>query len=172
MKTRNLTCILMIAGVMLAGPAVLGQDNEEETGARKLNLNIATLEELLELPGITDDMAQTIFEHRPYESFLNVMELEGISEEFLVSIEDIAEVALLNINTATSEELQRLPGMTPELADAIIANGPYKVIEELYKVKGIGEEEFAKLAGYIAASPEDAGDKGWKPRKVLLSPQP
>ena len=175
MNHQKLLGVLIIASLMLAGVAAWAQEEEEKVETEKRNLNVATLEELQELPGMTDEIAQAIIEHRPYESFLNVVELEEVSEEFLISIEDIAEVKRLNINTATSEELQRLPGITPELADAIIASGPYEITEELFKVKGIGEEEISNLFGYIAAAPEEPGDKGWKRRNVLLPgelPQP
>ncbi|WP_275060688.1 ComEA family DNA-binding protein [Fervidobacterium islandicum] len=63
------------------------------------------------------------------------------------------EQAKININTATSEELQKLPGIGPTKAQAIIdyrtANGPFKTIEEIRNVKGIGEKTFEKLKELI-----------------------
>ena len=59
----------------------------------------------------------------------------------------------VNINTATSDELQTLKGIGPALAQRIIddraANGPYKTIEDLKRVSGIGDKTFANLSGGI-----------------------
>ena len=59
----------------------------------------------------------------------------------------------VNINTATSDELQTLKGVGPALAQRIIddrtANGPYKAIEDLKRVSGIGDKTFANLSGAI-----------------------
>jgi competence protein ComEA len=49
----------------------------------------------------------------------------------------------LNINAATSIELQMLPGIGKKKADAIVvyrnANGPFKSVNDLDKIKGIGK---------------------------------
>ncbi|WP_411814709.1 MBL fold metallo-hydrolase [Paenilisteria weihenstephanensis] len=45
----------------------------------------------------------------------------------------------ININTASAEELQYLASIGPVLADKIIAERPYKTIEELKKINGIGD---------------------------------
>jgi competence protein ComEA len=59
----------------------------------------------------------------------------------------------LNINTATVEALQTLPGIGPKIAQAIAdhrqANGPFTTIEEIVQVKGIGEATLAKLRELI-----------------------
>ena len=53
-----------------------------------------------------------------------------------------AAFAKVNINTATAQELTALPGIGPAKAEAIIkhreANGPFKTVDELNDVKGIG----------------------------------
>ena len=43
----------------------------------------------------------------------------------------------VNINSASSEELQSLPGIGPARADLIIAHRPYKTFDDLKNVKGI-----------------------------------
>lgn len=51
----------------------------------------------------------------------------------------IPEPETININTATAEELQYLPSIGPVLADKIIAERPYRTIDELKKINGIGD---------------------------------
>ena len=65
--------------------------------------------------------------------------------------------APININTATAEELDRLPGIGPSIAQAILdyrtQNGPFKTIEGINEVKGIGDALFAKIKGSITVGP-------------------
>ncbi|MED4453418.1 helix-hairpin-helix domain-containing protein [Metabacillus fastidiosus] len=55
----------------------------------------------------------------------------------------------INVNKATSEELQTLSGIGPSKAEAIISyrneSGPFKTEEDLLKVSGIGQKTFEKL---------------------------
>lgn len=60
-----------------------------------------------------------------------------------------AEPVKVNINTAGAEELQTLTGIGPVLAERIIAyreeHGPFRSVEDLLEVKGIGEATLEKL---------------------------
>ena len=60
---------------------------------------------------------------------------------------------LVNINTATVEELEALPGIGPTLAQRILdyrtENGPFPSPESLMNVKGIGESRLAALLDLI-----------------------
>ena len=60
---------------------------------------------------------------------------------------------LINLNTATAAELEKLPGIGPTVAARIIEyrlkKGPFKKIEELMNVPGIGEKSFLKLKEQI-----------------------
>jgi len=59
----------------------------------------------------------------------------------------------VNINTADKEMLTQLPGIGPVIAEAILAyrkdNGNFKSIDELTKVKGIGEKTLVKLKPFL-----------------------
>jgi comEA protein len=59
----------------------------------------------------------------------------------------------ININTASAEELDRLPGIGKTKAEAIVSyrnqNGSFKSIEDIEKVSGIKEGEFSKIKDSI-----------------------
>jgi competence protein ComEA len=55
---------------------------------------------------------------------------------------------LIDLNAATPEELETLPGIGPTRAHAIVEHRqahPFKKVDELTKVKGIGRKTFARL---------------------------
>ena len=60
---------------------------------------------------------------------------------------------MVNINTASEEELDTLPGIGPAIAAEIIAyreeNGPFRSPEEIMSVNRIGEKTFEKMKAYI-----------------------
>ncbi|MBR5913228.1 MAG: helix-hairpin-helix domain-containing protein [Selenomonadaceae bacterium] len=60
---------------------------------------------------------------------------------------------LININTADEKELQKIKGIGPALAGRIIDyrenNGAFKSIEEIKKVRGIGDKTFEKMKDQI-----------------------
>ena len=60
-----------------------------------------------------------------------------------------AEVGLININTCSREELISLSGIGPALADRIIAARFYSSVNDLVKVKGIGQAKLNKIRGQI-----------------------
>jgi competence protein ComEA len=70
---------------------------------------------------------------------------------------------VVNLNTATAEQIATLPGIGLKTAQRIIEhrqkNGPFKKPEELMNVKGIGEKSFLKLKPLVtvtAPKPENA----------------
>ncbi len=52
---------------------------------------------------------------------------------------------VVDLNEATFEELQRLPGIGPKLAELIIAGRPYHKADDLLRVSGIGPKTFERL---------------------------
>ena len=63
--------------------------------------------------------------------------------------------SLININTADSETLQKIPGVGPSTAEKIISyrlsHGRFSSIEELTNISGIGAKTLEKMKGYITA---------------------
>ena len=72
---------------------------------------------------------------------------------------------IVNLNTASQTELEELPGIGPKAAARIIEyrerKGPFKKVEDLMNVQGIGEKSFLRLRPQItiianaAHSPRD-----------------
>jgi competence protein ComEA len=63
--------------------------------------------------------------------------------------ESSAPAAPVDLNAATLEQLDTLPGVGPSTAQAIIdhrtANGPFRSVDDLLEVRGIGEAKLAQL---------------------------
>lgn len=63
---------------------------------------------------------------------------------------------LVDLNTATSADLQDLPGIGPVLAERIVAwrteNGRFASVDQLREVGGIGEAKYADLEGKVTVS--------------------
>jgi comEA protein len=71
--------------------------------------------------------------------------------------------APVNLNSATVAEIATLPGVGPKAAERIVEyrqkNGGFKKIEELMKVKGIGEKSFLKLKPLITVTEKAAAPR-------------
>ncbi len=62
---------------------------------------------------------------------------------------DVQAGGKININTATREQLMTLNGIGVVLADRIIAGRKYQQVDDLLKVKGIGEKTLEKIRDKI-----------------------
>ncbi|MFZ7945467.1 MULTISPECIES: helix-hairpin-helix domain-containing protein [Bacillaceae] len=62
----------------------------------------------------------------------------------------------ININKADEKELQNLPGIGPAKAAAIVeyrnVSGPFKMVEDLKSINGIGDKTFEKLKDLIVVN--------------------
>ena len=65
--------------------------------------------------------------------------------------EGLRQKGPVNINKASSDDLQRLPGITPEVADRIIAGRPYQQGADLYHRRIVTKAEYEQIAGKIEA---------------------
>jgi competence ComEA-like helix-hairpin-helix protein len=56
---------------------------------------------------------------------------------------------LVDLNTASEKELQSIKGIGPVLAERIIAGRPYRTVDDLLKVKGIGPKKLENIRPYF-----------------------
>lgn len=117
-----------------------------------VNLNAATREELLLVPGMGSRMVREFFEYRPYKS------LEQFRKEIGKYV-DAKEVARLeqyvflpiNLNTASDEELLSIPGLGRRMLREFKEYRPYDKIEKFRKEIGkyVNAKEVARLERYV-----------------------
>jgi len=69
----------------------------------------------------------------------------------------------VNLNSASADELARLPGIGPAKAKAIVAHRaeePFRKPEDLRKVKGIGDKLYEQVKDHIMVGEPPAAPKG------------
>ena len=84
---------------------------------------------------------------------VTVRTLSAITRQSTVVATESVGNGLIDINTASSRQLQMLPNIGEVLADRIIAyrteHGPFSSVEDLVLVEGIGEKRLEALRQYI-----------------------
>ena len=82
---------------------------------------------------------------------------------FLAALFAYAGLALaaINVNTASKEQLEALDGIGPVKAQAIIdyrkKNGPFKSVEDVKKVDGIGDATYDQIKGDLVTKGTTTG---------------
>ena len=96
--------------------------------------------------------------------------IAAIALAFAVSLPAQWAGAALNLNTATKDELIALPGIGPAKAQAIVdyrkLNGPFKTVDDLKNVKGIGAKRLDKLRAELTVGPAQAKVAAATPAKA------
>jgi DNA uptake protein ComE-like DNA-binding protein len=65
--------------------------------------------------------------------------------------EGLARKGPMNINSASDKDLERLPGVTPQVADAIIAKRPYAATRDLVRKRAVTLAEYNQIKNQIIA---------------------
>lgn len=116
----------------------------QKAGVYKLERG-GTVTEAVELAGGFTDTAD--------REYLNLAEIVTDGEEIYIPAKNRDITDKININTATEEELNSLPGIGQATAGRIIdyreKHGKFHYIDEIMNVKGIGEKTFDEIKGYI-----------------------
>ena len=144
--------------------------------SEKIDLDRAGAEEIARLPQVGMALARRIVASRdsqgPFGSLEGLDRVPGVGpgllgriaphaafsgRPFMAFQQPVTAVAArgasLDINTADSAALERLPGVGPYLAGRIVAyrhrHGRFLSVEELVKVGGVGEKTLARIRGRV-----------------------
>ena len=117
-----------------------------------INLNTATREEIVLIPGAGNRMAREFAEYRPWRSFAQFDKEIGK----YVGPAETARLAQycfipINLNTASDEDILSIPGLGPRMLREFKEYRPYKAIEQFRKEIGkyVGPKEVARLERYV-----------------------
>ena len=116
-----------------------------------LDPNSATAEQLAAIPGMTPDLANSLVNGRPYQDMTAVnAKLTSLTEEQ----RDTVYTRLwkpINLNTASKEEMELIPGVGPRMRHEFEEYRPYTSIEQFRREIGkyVDANEVARLERYV-----------------------
>jgi competence protein ComEA len=92
--------------------------------------------------------------HRRFVAAVLATALAVLAVPGIVAAADKAQpTGKINLNTASVEQLQSLPGVGPALAARIVEHrqksGAFRTTQELMNVKGIGEKNLARIEQWL-----------------------
>ena len=117
-----------------------------------LNLNTASKEEILMIPGMGERMLHEFLEYRPYRNLAQFRKEIGkyVDENQVRRLEQYVFVPI-KLNAATDEEILSIPGMGPKMLHEFKEYRPYKSIEQFRREIGkyVNAKEVARLERYV-----------------------
>lgn len=117
-----------------------------------LNLNTATREEILLIPGMGNRMVREFLEYRPYKSLAQFRQEIGkyVNEQEVARLEQYVFVPI-NLNTAADADILTIPGLGNRMLREFKEYRPYKNIEQFRKEIGkyVNAKEVARLERYV-----------------------
>jgi len=117
-----------------------------------LNLNTATREEIMLIPGMGNRMVREFLEYRPYTAIAQFRKEIGkyVDDKEVARLEQYVFVPI-NLNTASDETLLSIPGANPQLLRALKESRPYKDMEQFRReiAKSVSAKEAARLERYF-----------------------
>ncbi|MBC2293023.1 hypothetical protein HCC36_07230 [Listeria booriae] len=158
--------LITIAFIFMIGAPLTVQSNDANattqssiaTGESSIDINTATKVQLETTPGIGSVLSQRIIDNRPYKTLDDLLHVKGVGEKTLQNIKAnniginiasqpvaVVDDTKIELNTATKEQLETITGIGDVLSQRIIDNRPYKTLDDLLKVKGIGEKTLQKI---------------------------
>jgi competence protein ComEA len=126
-------------------------------GVYKVSLGIRIFEAVEIAGGVTEEAeVQAVNMARPVADEMQIYIPTAAEVQYSTDIqfwEEVTKENLIDINSATKEELMELPGIGEAKADAIISyreqNGMFKDISEIMNISGIKESAFSKIKDKI-----------------------
>lgn len=130
----------------------------DSVGDTRLNLNVATAEELRMLPGVGAKRAATILESRrslgPFVKPADLKRIRGVGDKTFAHLEPFVRTTF-DPNTASRTELSAVGVLSPAQIAALLAyrkgkDHAFDKLEDLKWVKGIDKQRLQRLAPFIA----------------------
>ena len=120
-----------------------------------INLNTATREEILLIPGVATKMAHEFAEYRPWKTWAQFDKEIGkyVGKEETDRLKQYVFIPI-NLNTATEEDILSIPGAGPRMVREFKEYRPWKTQEQFNKEIGkyVGPKETARLWRYVVIS--------------------
>jgi DNA uptake protein ComE-like DNA-binding protein len=117
-----------------------------------LNLNTATREEILLVPGVGARMAHEFEEYRPYRAITQFRREIGkyVDDKEVARLEQFVFVPI-NLNTASDADIMSIPGMGARMLHEFKEYRPYKTIEQFRKEIGkyVDQKQVARFERYV-----------------------
>lgn len=117
-----------------------------------INLNTASKEEILLVPGVGDKMAHEFEEYRPYKKIDQFRREMGkyVDDAEIARYEQFVFVPV-ELNTASKEEILAIPGVGDRMLHEFEEYRPYKSMEQFKREIGkyVDEKELARLSRYV-----------------------
>ena len=117
-----------------------------------LNLNTASEQEILLIPGLGKRMLGEFLEYRPYRALAEFRREIGkyVDETELGRLEQYVFVPI-NLNTASDADILTIPGIGPRMLGEFKEYRPYKTIEQFRRESGkyVDTKEVARLERYV-----------------------
>ena len=118
------------------------------TAPKLINLNAATAEQLDTIPNIGEKRSEAIIKGRPYKTTQELVSKKVLTQGIFDKIKDKVTVKV-NLNTASAEELDSLPGIGDKRSEAIIKGRPYKSVADLTTKKVLTPADVDKIKGFV-----------------------
>lgn len=135
-------------------PEVAGRATEATTAevGAALDANTVTSEQLAGASGVSPELAEVIVAGRPYATVvdLNTKLRETLSEEAAGAVLQNVFVPV-NLNSASREEIELIPGMTDRMVGEFLEYRPYENMNEFNREIGkyVDEVEVARFRRYV-----------------------
>jgi DNA uptake protein ComE-like DNA-binding protein len=117
-----------------------------------INLNTASREEIMFVPGMGGRMAHEFEEYRPYKNYTQFRKEIGkyVDEQEVARLEQFTFIPI-DLNKAADEEIMTIPGMGRRMLHEFKEYRPYRNIEQFRKEIGkyVDEKEVARLERYV-----------------------
>jgi len=117
-----------------------------------INLNTASREEIMLIPGMGNRMVREFLEYRPYTAIAQFRKEIGkyVDDKEVARLEQYVFVPI-NLNTASDDTLSSIPGASPQLIRTVKDSRPYKDMEQFRReiAKSVSAKEAARLERYF-----------------------